>query len=141
AHKLELSISQGLQMGLFGFNINTHSAVIYDGGNKHFSVTNLDQVANAVVSVLSKPGETSNQYLLVDSFTVTQNESLTALEAATKKKWQVNGSTLESAEKEGKDRLAKGDWGGSLPLLIVHFLGEGYGSDFTRDGKLANEML
>jgi hypothetical protein len=135
------NLEQGLPKDLFGFNTNTHSATIYDGGNKHFSVTNLSQVANAVVAVLLKPEGTANQYLFVDSFTVTQSEILTALETATQKKWEVKNSTLESAEKLGKESLAKGDFQGLLNLLRVVFCGEGYGSDFSKDEVLANEKL
>jgi hypothetical protein len=94
------------------------------------------------VAVLLKPEETANQFLFVDSFTVTQNEILTALETATQKKWEVTNSTLESAEKIGKESLAKGDFlQGMINLLHVVFFGEGYGSDFSKDEVLANEKL
>jgi len=59
--------------------------LIFDGGNRPFSVTNLSQVANAVVAVLLKPEDTANQFLYVDSFTATQNEILDVLEKTTLK--------------------------------------------------------
>ncbi|TVY45925.1 Isoflavone reductase-like protein [Lachnellula occidentalis] len=131
----------GLQMGLVGFNINTHEALIMDGGNRPFSATNLSQIGNAVVAVLSKPDETANQFIYVDSFTATQNEILAELEKATGKKWTVTESTTEAAAKEGQELFSKGDFSGLLLLLKTIMLGEGYGSDFTKDASLANEKL
>lgn len=48
---------------------------------------------------------------------------------------------MAQAEKEGKEKLAKGDFAGAALLLHVNFLGEGYGSDFERDEVLGNELL
>ena len=98
-------------------------------------------MGNAVVAVLSKPDETANQFLYIDSFTTTQNEILAELEKATGKKWKVTESTTEAAAKEGQELFSKGDFSGLLLLLKVIMLGEGYGSDFTKDAGLANEKL
>ena len=115
--------------------------MIFDGGNRAFSATNLSQVGNAVVAVLSKPEETANQFIYVDSFTATQNEILTELEKATGERWKVTESTTEEAKAEGQALFAKGDYSGLLLLLKAIFLGEGYGSDFTKDAVLGNEKL
>jgi hypothetical protein len=115
--------------------------LIFDGGNRAFSATNLSQVGNAVVAVLSKPEETANQFIYIDSFTATQNEILSELEKATGEKWKVTESTTEEAKAEGKALFAKGDFSGLLLLLKAIFLGEGYGSDFTKDAVLDNEKL
>lgn len=138
---LSLTKEQGIQIGLFGFNINTHTASILDGGNQPFSLTNLDQVANSVVAIISKPEQTANQFLYVDSFTVTQNQILAALEKATGKKWDVTASTTHAAIKHGRELLAKGDHAGAISLLQVNFVGAGYGSDYSRDAELVIEML
>ena len=128
-------------MGLVGFNIHTKEAVIFDGGNRAFSTSNLSQVGNAVVAVLSKPEETANQFIYIDSFTATQNEILAELEKATGEKWKVTESTTKEAKTEGQALFAKGDFSGLLLLLKAIFLGEGYGSDFTKDAVLGNEKL
>lgn len=128
-------------MGLVGFNIHTKEALIFDGGDRRFSTSNLSQLGNAVVAVLSKPTVTANQYLYIDSFTASQNEILAALESATGEKWTVTKSTTEAAVAEGQALFAKGDFSGLLLLLKANFLGEGYGSDFTKDAKLSNEIL
>jgi hypothetical protein len=115
--------------------------LIFDGGNRAFSATNLSQVGNAVVAVLSKPEETANQFIYIDSFTATQNEILAELEKATGEKWKVTESTTEEAKAEGQALFARGDYSGLLLLLKAIFLGEGYGSDFTKDAVLGNEKL
>ncbi|KAH8678626.1 hypothetical protein BGZ60DRAFT_401477 [Tricladium varicosporioides] len=129
----------GLKTGIFGFNINTQTATIYDGGYRPFSVTNLDQVASAVVSILSYPKETANRYLYINSFTVTQSEILGVLETETGNKWVVEERRIKDAMKEGK--MGVGEFGGSMLLLHASFLGEGVGADYGRDEVLANEML
>jgi hypothetical protein len=115
--------------------------LIFDGGNRAFSATNLSQVGNAVVAVLSKPEETANQFIYIDSFTTTQNEILAKLEKATGEKWKITESTTEEAKAEGQALFARGDYSGLLLLLKAIFLGEGYGSDFTKDAVLGNEKL
>ncbi|KAI9742855.1 MAG: hypothetical protein M1818_003584 [Claussenomyces sp. TS43310] len=136
-----LAFDWGLHAGLVGFNIHDQTATIFDGGNRAFSASNLSQVGNAVVAVLSKPAQTANQIIYVDSFTVTQNEILAALEKATNKKWDVSRTTTEAAAKEGGELFSKGDFSGLMLLLETIFLGEGYGSDFTKDASLGNEKL
>ncbi len=59
----------------------------------------------------------------------------------TGKKWKVTESTTEAAKTEGEPLFAKGDFAGLLLLLKAIFLGEGYGSDLTKDAVLANEKL
>ncbi|KFY71508.1 hypothetical protein V499_08342 [Pseudogymnoascus sp. VKM F-103] len=131
----------GINMGLVGFNIHTKEALIFDGGDRRFSTSNLSQLGNAIVAILSKPTATVNQYLYIDSFTASQNEILAALESTTGEKWTVTKSTTEAAVTEGQALFAKGDFSGLLLLLKANFLGEGYGSDFTKDAKLSNEIL
>jgi hypothetical protein len=101
-------------MGLVGFNIHTKEALIFDGGDRAFSASNLSQVGNAVVAVL---------------------------ENATGEKWKVTESTTGEAKAEGQALSAKGDSSGLLLLLKAIFLGEGYGSDFTKDAVLGTEKL
>lgn len=115
--------------------------MIIDDGDRAFSATNLSQVGNAVAAVLSKPEQTANQFLYIDSFTTTQNKALIELEKATGKKWEVTHLTTEACEKEGRELFSKGDHSGLMLLLKAIMLGPGYGSDFTKDATLANELL
>ena len=112
-----------------------------DGGNRPFSTTNLSQVGNAVVAVLSKPEDTANQFITVESFTATQNEILTELEKASGEKWKVSELTTKAAKTEGQALLAKGDFSGIMQLLKVIYFGEGYGSDFGTEAASGNKKL
>jgi len=131
----------GAPIGLAGFSINTKEALILNGGNQRFSSSNLSQIGNAVVAVLSKPEETANQFLYIDSFTATQNEILAEFEKATGEKWKVTESTTENAKAEGQALFAKGDFSGLLLLVKVLTFDEAYGNDFTKVATLSNEKL
>ena len=115
--------------------------MILGDGDHAFSTSNLSQVGNAVVAVLLKPEETANQFIYVDSFTATQKEILAELEKATGEKWKVTTKTVENAMTEGQEQFTKGEISGLILLLQVVTLSEGYGSDFRKDGLLANKKL
>ena len=115
--------------------------MLIDSGDRAFSVTNLKQVAAAVVTVLQHPQETANQYLYVDSFAVTQKEILAVLQKEIARKWDVKEMSTVEAVKEGKAMLGRGDAGAMGLLLTASFVGEGFGNDFTSDAELANGML
>jgi hypothetical protein len=63
------------------------------------------------------------------------------LENVTGEKWKVTEPTTKAARTEGEPLFAEGDFAGLLLLLKAIFMGEGYGSDFTKDAVLANEKL
>ena len=135
-------MEQGLQLGLAGFNIQTNEALIFDGGNRVFSNSNLGQIGNAVVAVLSKPEATANEFIYIDSFTATQNEILAELETVTGKKWNITNTTSEAATKEGQELLGKGEiFPGLLMLLKTINLGDGFGSNFPKHATYANAKL
>lgn len=126
-------------MGLIGFNINDHTAIILDGGNQKVSNSSGTQIGNAVVAVLSKPEETANQFTYVDSFTATQNEILAELEKATGKKWDVTHTTTKASIEKGNELFKVGDFSGLVLLLRAICLGEDFGCDYS--AFLANEKL
>lgn len=126
-------------MGLIGFNINDHTALILDDGNKKVSSSTSSQVGNAVIAVLSRPEETVNQFTYVDTFTATQNEILAELEKATGKKWDVTHTTTKASIEKGNELFKVGDFSGLVYLLRAICLGEEFGCDFS--GFLANEKL
>jgi hypothetical protein len=73
-----------------GFDPKSQSATIYDSGTQPFSCTTLSTVGLAVASILSKPAETANKSIYIQSFNPTQNEILAALEEITDMKWKVD---------------------------------------------------
>jgi hypothetical protein len=130
-----------VHVGLLGFDINKRTALIMDGGDRAFSTTNLSQIGNAVVAVLSRPDQTRNQMLYIHSFTATQNEVLTELQKATDSQWEVKHGTAAEAVVQGLALFEKGEFSGLLLLLNAISLGDGYGSNHVLDAELGNSKL
>lgn len=63
---------------LMGFNINDHSATIYNKGEEEFTATTLEGIAQSVVGVLTRPEETKNQFVKALSIKTCQNKLLQA---------------------------------------------------------------
>lgn len=96
-----------------------------------------------MAGVLLHPEETKNRYVYIQSFNVSQNDILAALEKATGTKWQVNHVDSDERIKTGKDLLQKGDFKGvGLLIVAANFNGKvDVGSDFTKAAKLDNDLL
>ncbi|KAJ3152808.1 hypothetical protein HDU89_001011 [Geranomyces variabilis] len=134
----------GLQVGFLGYDLHNQKATIYDSGDRRSSVSTLAQIGRAVAATLTHPTETANKYIFVNSFTLTQNETLAALESATGHKFTVTRRTTADANKAGMEKLAKGDIENAVADLILSgFYGEGTGNDFENDveGGTSNKVL
>ncbi|RDH29242.1 NAD(P)-binding protein [Aspergillus welwitschiae] len=109
----------GLQTGFLGFNLQSHEATVYDNGTIPASVSTLAQIGRALVAVLQNPEATGNQYVYVESFTVTQKQILGALEKATGKEWKVTDVDFEPLIQESTERFKGGDFSAVLALLLA----------------------
>ena len=76
-------LRSGLSTGFLGFDVAGCKATVFDEGDVHATFTAYATVANSVVGDLSRPSETSNRFIHVQSIVATQNEILAALEKAT----------------------------------------------------------
>jgi hypothetical protein len=124
-----------------GFNLDSCTALIYDSGDARFSATTLLTIGAAIVAILHKPEETTNQYIYIASFTTTQNEVLAALEKATGKKWQVEHSTAMETRRIGQEKVGKGDFSGMENIVVSLVYGGDSVSDLESSRKLANDLL
>ena len=99
----------GLREGFLHFDLNGRKVDLLDGGDIRASTSTLQRVSEATVKVLQLEEQTRNKALYVQSFCVTQNEVLTALEKKTGVKWDVRN--LGSAEfiEEYRESSAAGD--------------------------------
>ena len=125
---------QPLELGIMGFNPSTRSATVFDSGDQPYEATNVRQVAKAITASLAYPGLTANQYVYVNSFTLTQNRVLAALQEASGEKWNVTYSKakdlgesslirMREAEKSGKI-LGDGEYpDGVLELITAAIYG------------------
>lgn len=127
--------------GFLGWDVNARTATIYDGGDIPYDATNLDQVGRAIAKSLKKSELTKNQYVYVNSFTVTQNEILRALEKITGEKFTVSQGTVEDLWQGGAAQLKEGQPLGVLGMLAGTVYGKGRISNFSATRVLWNEKI
>ena len=132
---------QCLMNGFLGFDLKTHTALIYDDGDTYLSCTNIGTIGAAVGAILHNPAETANRYLFISSFTVSPNEILASLEKVTATKWTVNKSSTVDAESVGREKMANGDFSGIRSLLARLMFAGDTGGNFEKELKLANKLL
>ncbi|KAJ5210789.1 hypothetical protein N7491_010599 [Penicillium cf. griseofulvum] len=133
----------GLANGFLEFDIARHTATIWDGGNKSFTLTNQKALGEAVVSLLLHPHETRNQFLFIASIETTQKDILAALEKESGVKWTVNETTTNIQVNEAVNKLAAGDFNGAFALVRATVFGNiaGLHSNYAKEEKLANNVL
>ncbi|GJC90180.1 bifunctional pinoresinol-lariciresinol reductase 1 [Colletotrichum liriopes] len=127
--------------GFGGFNVAARTVTIFDGGNVPFEATNLDQVGKAIAKSLGRPDLTRNQYVYVNSFTVTQYEILKALEKATGDKFAVSQGSVEGLWQEGATQVEQGQPLGTLAMIAGAIYGRGGLAHFSVTKGLWNERL
>ncbi|CAK7218303.1 hypothetical protein SBRCBS47491_003464 [Sporothrix bragantina] len=137
----------GLRHNSLGLNKETHTATIYDSGNERYQTSNLPFVGKAVAAVLkaadTPADKTANQYIQIASFTPTQNEVLAAVqELAPDVKWEVKHAKSAEVQKDGEERLSKGDFSSFMPLLSVWQFADGAGhAPDIKDPAFGNNVL
>ncbi|KAK6511092.1 hypothetical protein TWF481_000014 [Arthrobotrys musiformis] len=133
---------RSLKLGVLGFDIPARKATIYDSGDRPFTASTVAQVSSAVVGVLRNPNRTKNKYVYVGSFTTTQNEILTTLEAVTGGGWTVGKASSAEKVEVGKEQvLRRRDSTAIRPLITAAMYHERSGSDFESEIGLSNEIL
>jgi nucleoside-diphosphate-sugar epimerase len=132
----------GLNIPSFGgFNVPARTVTIYDGGDIPYEATNLDQVGKVIAASLKQPELIKNKYVYVNSFTVTQNEVLMALEKATGEKFTASNSTVEELRQDGFKAMEAGQLLGMLALVASAFYGKGGLANYSVTRGLWNDKL
>lgn len=84
-----------------------------------------------------------NKYIYINSFYVSQKEMLAAVQHATGTKledWTVTHISVDDFIKEGRERVAKGDFWGMVNMLYGSTFKKGLGDKFY-GRELANKKL
>ncbi|KAK8032210.1 NAD(P)-binding protein [Apiospora arundinis] len=141
-----LFFDSSLEAGLLGIDIPSRKATIVDSGSEPFSTSNRQQVAWAVVSVLQRPEETANRYLMVQSFVTTQNQLLKVvceeLEAAGKdKEFQVERITAAKTEQIADEALAGGKAFDAFWAYVRQYQFTDGAGRALKGGETANQLL
>ncbi|OLN84427.1 Isoflavone reductase-like protein IRL 3 [Colletotrichum chlorophyti] len=132
----------GLEIpGFGGWNVAARTATIYNGGDILFEATNLDQAGRAISKALKNSELTKNQYVYINSFTVTQNQVLKALEGATGDKFTVSHGTVEELWQSGAAKVKDGQPFGALGMIAGAIYGKGGLANFSATKGLWNDKL
>ncbi|KOS45019.1 hypothetical protein ACN38_g4053 [Penicillium nordicum] len=133
----------GLANGFLEFDIASHTATIWDGGNKSFTLTNQKALGDAIASVLLHHDKTRNQFLFIATVETTQKDILAALEEESGVKWTVNETTTDIQVTGAVEKLAAGDFSGAFSLVRATVYGNtpGLHSNYAKEEKLANDVL
>lgn len=127
--------------GFGGLDVGARTVTIYDGGDVPYEATNLDQVGRAIAKSLKRPEITRNQYVYVNSFTVTQNEVLRGLEKVTGEKFVVSQSTVGDLWQGGATQLKEGRPQGLLAMIAGTIYGRGGLANYSATKGLWNEKI
>lgn len=127
---------------MMGLDIPNLRATIYDSGDQPYEATNVRQIGRAVAGILKHPEETKNKYIYVNSFTVTQNQVLAAIEKTSGKKLQVSRMTTEDLQNEGHRNAEKGNMNLAFPQVVTAVV-YGYGgmNNYSANREMANKLL
>lgn len=91
--------------GFGGWNLPARSVTIYDGGDVEYEATTLGQVGRAITVTLKHPELTKNKHVYVNSFTITQNGVLRALEKTTNDKFAVSHNSSDDLWQDGANKV------------------------------------
>lgn len=132
----------GLEIpGFGGWDLGARTVTIYDGGDIPYEATTLDQVGRAIAKSLKNPELTRNHHVYVNSFTVTQNEVLKALEKISGEKFTVSQSTVEDLWRGGAAKLKGGQPLGVLAMVAGTIYGKGGLANYSATKGLWNEKI
>ena len=100
-----------MMVGALGWNLRNKSVTVFDSGDQAWEATNIEQIARAVAACLSPEHyeQTSNRYVYVNSFTVTQNQVITELEKAMGTKLKLEHVKSSEVAEAARKELAGGE--------------------------------
>ena len=124
-----------------GFDIGKKQALILNDGNVRWSTTTMPTIGLAIKNSFLTPEKTANQYLFIDSFTVTSMEVMASLERATGGKWNATHVEAEEQKMMALEKVSKGDMTGFMTLIRYINSVEGYGADYHPEHESGNDLL
>lgn len=113
---MELICNRGMKIGVMGFDLKAHTAVIVNEGNDLRSTTTFTTIGLAIKNAMLIP-ETANKYIFINSFTVSQNQVDLAFEKATGEQWDTTHVPAEEEKSVGLEKMSKGDFRGAMSLI------------------------
>ena len=127
--------------GFMGYNLQERKVSLINGGKDTWSTTTMPTIGLAVKNSLLVPDKTANQYIFIDSFTVSQSQVLASFEKATGKKWDVEQVDAEAMKNDGLEKLKTGDFSGAMSIIRYINCVHGHGGNYAEHEKTANGLL
>lgn len=129
-----------LKEHLYRADIKNRTIDILDGGKHRASATTLLRIAEAVVRILKLHGSDSvrNKTLFIQSFCISQNQLVEALEKATGTKWTVNNYDSQEFIDARREKADAGDYMANEDL--VYAIGT-LDADWTQREEFSMELL
>ncbi|KAK4940289.1 hypothetical protein LTR10_019609 [Elasticomyces elasticus] len=132
-----------LDRAFLSIDLKKHSATIFNGGDRKFSVTTLANVAKAVVGIFAHVELTKNRIIHVHDAVLTQHGIIALAKRRDPSDWTLQHSSIEETKANALATFARGDpdelWGAISGMILTAVYGEGYGAEFT--GRTQNEIL
>jgi uncharacterized protein YbjT (DUF2867 family) len=101
-------------------SLKEHTAEIYDGGDKPFSVTTVTDTGKGVAGILRHPEETKNRAVCIESARVTQNQLLRiAQELTPGVEWSVTHSSTDELRKKALAKHAEGGFDEDIVVSMI----------------------
>lgn len=125
----------------FIVDVKERKADVKDGGDVLFCAATYDDIAQAVVGILTHLEETANRPVRISSINTTQNQIIViAKELGATDGWDITYSRTEDLETEARKRWAEGDHSEEVIAMFINraFIGEGWGGYFP---VLDNDLL
>ncbi|KAI1628043.1 hypothetical protein EDD37DRAFT_624079 [Exophiala viscosa] len=135
--------------GILGVNMAEKTLTVFDGGDITFEATNLAQIGRAVTAVLSAEHveETANQYIYINSFTISQNQMLKTFQNLTGNAFQVTHAKKQEAQTVADEKIRGGPsdeeaWRrGNYEAIVLLMLNNGGFCEFSKTKGLWNDRL
>ncbi|KKF92415.1 hypothetical protein CFO_g5232 [Ceratocystis platani] len=123
-----IAIATGL---LFDWSLNVPG---FCGGTSN-------QAGRGIALSLKNIDITRNQHVYINSFTLTQNKLLKALEKATDSTWQVSQGTVDGLWNEGAEQVKNGNPMGTLAQIAGTIYGKGGLANYSVSKGLWNDKI
>ncbi|KAI8606870.1 hypothetical protein BC830DRAFT_1159915, partial [Chytriomyces sp. MP71] len=108
-----------------GFDMVNRVATVYDSGTQEWCGTTRGDIGGAVVRVLLKLDATANRFVKVRSIQTSQLAMLDAFQEVTGVDWTVEHATTAGLISRGRQKLAAGEGGWILDLMVGQIFEEG----------------
>jgi len=131
--------------GLLDIDYKNRTAELWNDGQTKFTGTKFSTIGKAIASILTNPevaAATANQYVAIESFTVTQREIIAACEEITGDKFQLSAKNEEDEYAKAREGLAQGNQMAAIGIIKYLVLGpESWGDNRKAPGGVWNDKL